>query len=389
MAYENYEEVQEQEQEIQTTFSKKIVKTPEDLVFYTDTDDRGYPIYLLPNGEISIKRKPQGLKIAGVIYVKTVEKVNEEVTHPLYQQAVDAIKDIMGEPPRWIYRSKIVYEIYRGDMEQLLGEATGYAIKLETPSKFSGDKFAAKKAFASAYDAKRRIAAKYKEFENRVYVKGEYGRRGRAYVNVVLKLPIASEELKQLFERLVTQIEVKKEEKEIEVKEETVVKKEEKKEVTAASVNIEEIERRIRQLEEELLVLKSKLELLKSRSAADGGASSSSELTNLSHDDHDDEDVCPRCGKTGRRYTLRRNGKPYIYYVHYNYKQRQFCYIGPAEKYDYVERFHNLALTNFKDANYYDTLAQVITLIVQKSKDKTEARRRVIETVLRTLEVEV
>ncbi|MEM4439482.1 MAG: hypothetical protein QW680_12730 [Pyrobaculum sp.] len=377
MAYEfePQEETQEEVQEKQTTFSKKIVKTPEDLVFYTDTDDKGYPIYLLPNGEISIKRKPQGVKIAGVIYVKTVEEVNEEVTHPLYQQAVDAIKDIMGEPPRWIYRSKIVYEIYRGDMEQLLGEATGYAIKLETPSKFSGDKFAAKKAFAAAYDAKRRIAAKYKEFENRVYVKGEYGRRGRAYVNVVLKLPIASEELKQLFERLVTQIEVKKEEKEIEVKEETV-----------AAIDLEEIEERIKRLEEELYALKAILQLLKSqRGAADSDASSSSELTNLSHDD---EDVCPRCGRVGRRYVLKRNGKPYIYYVHYSGKKREFCYIGPAEKYDYVERFHNLLLTNFKDANYYDTLAQVITLIVQKSKDKAEARRRVIETVLRTLGVE-
>ncbi|MEM4964981.1 MAG: hypothetical protein QXT13_12620 [Pyrobaculum sp.] len=388
MAYENYEEVQEQEQEIQEkqTFSK-VVKTPEDVIYYTDTDDKGYPIYITALNTVKLKKRPDAV-IKGVVYVKTVEEAKDDITHPLFDVAVEAIKDITGGPPRWIYRTKIVYEIYRGEMEELLGEAVGYAIRIVTPSKYSGDKYAAKKAFASAYDAKRRIAVKYKEFENRVYVVGEYGRRGRAYVNIVIKLPVATEEFSRLISQLIEEKkdeEEKKEESRKEEKKEVVeVKKEEKKEV----VDLEEIERRIRQLEEELLVLKSKLELLKSQRGADSGASSSSELTNLSHDD-EDEDVCPRCGKTGRRYVLKRNGKPYIYYVHYNAKQRQFCYIGPAEKYDYVERFHNLALTNFKDADYYDTLAQVITLIVQKSKDKTEAKKRIIETVLRSLQIDL
>ncbi|MEM4847530.1 MAG: hypothetical protein QW794_07225, partial [Thermosphaera sp.] len=249
--------------------------------------------------------------------------------------------------------------------------------------------FAAKKAFAAAYDAKRRIAAKFVELADRVYITGEYGRRGRAYVNIVIKLPIASEEFSRLVSQLIEEKkeEVKEEEKEIkEVKEIAEVKKEEKKEVVT---DLEEIEEKIKRLEEELYALKAKLQLLKSQRGADSGASSSSELTNLSHDDHDDEDVCPRCGRQGKRYTLKRGNKLYVYYVHYNGGKREFCYIGPAERYDYVERFHNLALTNFKDADYYDTLAQVVSLIVQKSKDKTEAKKRIIETVLRTLQIDL
>ena len=264
MTYENYEEVQEQEiQEKQTTFSK-VVKTPDDVIYYTDTDDKGYPIYITALNTVKLKKRPDAV-IKGVVYVKTVEKAEDDITHPLFDVAVEAIKDIMGEPPRWIYKYKIVYEIYRGEMEELLGEAVGYAIRIVTPSKFSGDKYAAKKAFASAYDAKRRIAVKYKEFENRVYVEGEYGRRGRAYVNIVIKLPIATEEFSRLVSQLIKKEEVEEEEKEIkEVKEIAEVRKEEKKE----AVDLEEIERRIRRLEEELLVLKSKLELLKSRGAA-------------------------------------------------------------------------------------------------------------------------
>jgi len=274
MAYENYEEVQEQEiQEKQTTFSK-VVKTPEDVIYYTDTDDKGYPIYITVLNTVRLKKRPDAV-IKGVIYVKAIEKA-EEITHPLFEHAINAMKDVTGEQPSWIYRTKIVYEIYRGEMEELLGEAAGYAIKIVTPSKFSGDKYAAKKAFASAYDAKRRIAVKYKEFENRVYVEGEYGRRGRAYVNIVIKLPIATEEFSRLVSQLIKKEEVEEEEKEIkEVKEIAEVRKDEKEEVVEVEkeekkevVDLEEIERRIRQLEEELLVLKSKLELLKSRGAA-------------------------------------------------------------------------------------------------------------------------
>ncbi|MEM4557853.1 MAG: hypothetical protein QW251_03575 [Desulfurococcaceae archaeon] len=268
MTYENYEEVQEQEQEIQEnqTVLSKVVKTPEDVIYYTDTDDRGYPIYITALNTVKLKKRPDAV-IKGVVYVKSVEEAKEDITHPLFDVAVEAIKDITGGPPRWIYRNKIVYEIYRGEMEELLGEATGYAIRIVTPSKFSGDKYAAKKAFAAAYDAKRRIVAKYKEFENRVYITGEYGRRGRAYVNIVIKLPIVTEE----FSRLVSQLIEKKEE----VEEEETVRKEEKEEVVEVEkeekkevADLEEIERRIRRLEEELLVLKSKLELLKSKGAA-------------------------------------------------------------------------------------------------------------------------
>jgi hypothetical protein len=42
----------------------RFARSPEDLVFYTDTDESDYPIYLLPNYEIRMKKRPEAQRFA-------------------------------------------------------------------------------------------------------------------------------------------------------------------------------------------------------------------------------------------------------------------------------------------------------------------------------------
>ncbi|MEM2863361.1 MAG: hypothetical protein QXW20_07625 [Ignisphaera sp.] len=65
-------------------------------------------------------------------------------------------------------------------------------------------------------------------------------------------------------------------------------------------------------------------------------------------------DVCPRCGLMGTRSVEKRNGRFYVYYVHYVGKSGKLrkCYIGPVEGYRYVEKLHSLALDNLEDVDY-------------------------------------
>ncbi|MEM1694593.1 MAG: hypothetical protein QW456_10320 [Ignisphaera sp.] len=65
-------------------------------------------------------------------------------------------------------------------------------------------------------------------------------------------------------------------------------------------------------------------------------------------------DMCPRCGLMGTRSVEKRNGRFYVYYVHYDSKSGKLrkCYIGPVEGYRYVEKLHSLALDNLEDVDY-------------------------------------
>jgi hypothetical protein len=61
--------------------------------------------------------------------------------------------------------------------------------------------------------------------------------------------------------------------------------------------------------------------------------------------------LCPRCGGLGYLERRRRGGHGehvYIYVVHREGKKVHKCYLG-AEKYDYVERFHDIGLAGMHD----------------------------------------
>lgn len=192
--------------ESDTTPSSKlrVVRFPEDLIFYTDTDASDYPLFITPNYEVYTKRRPS--EIVATFYVKKVSKVDANLSHELLNKAIEVMKDVTKKPPEAISNIEITYEVYEGDMERLVAEVRAYAIKVfsvDTP--YSERKFQSKKAWAVGYDWKKRITAKAPELEKYVYVDGSEGNKGRAKVWVVVKLPIPTEDFVKAFNAVLKQ----------------------------------------------------------------------------------------------------------------------------------------------------------------------------------------
>ncbi|MEM4454892.1 MAG: hypothetical protein QXT28_09295 [Thermofilaceae archaeon] len=187
---------------------KRVARTPEELIFFTDTGQQDYPIFIAPGLEVSIKRRPQA-GILATFYVTSVEALEEgeeaeKVTHPLLEKAINTVQEVTKNEAK-VKKLKITYEIYRGDREELLGTAVGYAIKVRSvDSPYSGDKWESKRAYAIAFDWKKRIAARAPELSPFLYVDGKSAKRGKAWAWVVVKLPVATPELAQLFKAAVT-----------------------------------------------------------------------------------------------------------------------------------------------------------------------------------------
>lgn len=194
--------------------NSRVVVSVEDLVFYTNTDESSYPIYVDANRKLWIKTKPfevvkdeygverkrrLNVPVVATFYVKRVEEASENTPHELLEKAVDVVKEVTMSSVT-VKRLVITYEVYAGEMDRLLGEAKAYAIKVMTAyTPYSGVKYSGRKAWAIGYEWKKRIVAKAPELEKYVYLKGEEGRKERAYVRVIVKLPVPTQELVNLF----------------------------------------------------------------------------------------------------------------------------------------------------------------------------------------------
>jgi len=184
---------------------KRIATSPEALIFYTNTDESNYPIYLSEDREVFIKRRPKESRIVATFVLKSVSELNAELSHQLFSVAIEALKEITKSEPEKILKFELQYEAYRGDMETFIGEAKAYCIKLiSKETTFSGLKHERSKAWAVGFDWARRISAKYPALNGYCYVKGEEGNKGRAYVHVTVKLPIPTPEFTRLFNEALT-----------------------------------------------------------------------------------------------------------------------------------------------------------------------------------------
>ncbi|MEM2363836.1 MAG: hypothetical protein QXQ20_09105 [Candidatus Nezhaarchaeales archaeon] len=180
----------------------RYVNSAEDLVLYTDTDQKEYPLFIAANREVYVKKRPKD--VTATFYVKNVSKTDVELKHDLLNTSISIIKELTGEEAV-MERLEIVYEVYVGDRERLVGEAKAYAIRIITCyTPYSGAKFGRAKAWAIGFDWKKRIAAREPRLEKYVYIKGEEGRKGRAYVRVVVKLPVVTDEFVKLFNMALT-----------------------------------------------------------------------------------------------------------------------------------------------------------------------------------------
>jgi len=177
--------------------TKKVVMAPEDLVLYTDTDQKEYPLFITSSREVYVKKRPKD--VTATFYVKNVSKTDVELKHDLLNTSISIIKELTGEEAV-MERLEIVYEVYVGDRERLVGEAKAYAIRIITCyTPYSGAKFGRAKAWAIGFDWKKRIAAREPRLEKYMYVKGEEWGKGRANVRLYIKLPVVTDEFVKVF----------------------------------------------------------------------------------------------------------------------------------------------------------------------------------------------
>jgi hypothetical protein len=249
---------------------KRVVRTAADLVFYTDTDESEYPIYLTAEREVWLKAKPHhvvaldeyttakryDIPVIAMFYV-TCERLEdgEQVTHPLFEVAIAAVREITKKEPE-VVKYAITYEVFRGESE-LLGEARAFAIRIlsrETP--YSGVKHARDRAWAVGYAWKKRLAAKYPQLAPFTYLVGERGKHLRAYVRLVVKLPVTTPDFVKLFDAALSQAPAAS------------------TPAPAVPAEVQELERLIAEKERELAELKARLEALKRLRSVSGRVAS-------------------------------------------------------------------------------------------------------------------
>jgi hypothetical protein len=89
-------------------------------------------------------------------------------------------------------------------------------------------------------------------------------------------------------------------------------------------------------------------------------------------------DVCPKCGDLGYIVVEPRGRdryrREYVFMVHIKEragKKRKIrkCYLGPVDKYKYVDRVHGLfALTNLVDQDYLEVVKSAVDKYVERAK---------------------
>jgi site-specific DNA-adenine methylase len=230
-------------------FISKYAKSPEELVFYTDTDQRDYPIYLLPDLEIRYKRRPADVEKYAIFHVRSVELVDsycarnimylslctsavtevpslDEFIKKYNAELFKTIINTIEEKDRRVnvYAVIVKYEIYNGDYEELLGDAEAKALflKIQPPYPLRADE---KTKFAITYSFLKRLLAKLpqdirEKVEKLAYVSVDHVERKLGRFPVIkIKLPVPSSEFREFFEKAKKYIEEL--EKEVEEEPET------------------------------------------------------------------------------------------------------------------------------------------------------------------------
>jgi len=167
----------------------RFAKTVEELIFYTDTSQEDYPVYLSNNFEVKIKKKPEDAEKFAVFHLKTVSvpegyddgntaysklrprlpwsyNTTKNVTMDHYlssypQLPLKAIIDVARDVKAKVFlrTMQLKYEVYKGDYEDYVAEvpATVVAVYLQPPyDERSWDD----KKFAITFSTLKRFLAK-------------------------------------------------------------------------------------------------------------------------------------------------------------------------------------------------------------------------------------
>jgi len=214
-------------------FPPRFAKSPDELVFYTDTDQSDYPIYLTPSLEVKIKKKPEDVERYATFHLKSVEVASHyDAERYVYrglpallpragpEKEVKDLNDYVKAYPQlplqtifnvasdlkckvYVRELKLSYEVYKRDYEELVAEvpATVLAVILEPPY---ADKFESQR-FAITYSTLKRLVSKLPPdlatvIQKIAYVDKVTGRRSGTLPFIKIKFCLPNPELVKAFE---------------------------------------------------------------------------------------------------------------------------------------------------------------------------------------------
>ncbi|MCC6049719.1 MAG: hypothetical protein LM580_03380 [Thermofilum sp.] len=216
-------------QQTEKKYEPRYVHAPADLVFFTDTDDEGYPIYVLNDRSLQYKRLPKGTTPLATFHVKKVSvfarlgesgwsdtlsssffspadpaaepsEIEEKYGIPLTLLLTAAKEFAAYEKEVFAKIIEITYEVYRGEYGDFIAEAPARFLHIAIVPKYS--KLAPEKQrWAITYSTLKRMRQKhpiFAQYEKFTYVKKkEVGAQDRPYI--VIKIPLPSPEFEKAF----------------------------------------------------------------------------------------------------------------------------------------------------------------------------------------------
>jgi DNA-directed RNA polymerase subunit L len=208
-------------------FTPRYARSSEELIFYTDTSDYDYPIYLLPNFEVRIKKRPADVEKFAVFHLKskeTIEMYDEYADFiymllpkskdvsidsyiarcPQLKDIVKVVEDVNGIVHLRTY--KLTYEVYKGDYSEFVAEADATVVMMYITPPYSKNMPVDQK-FAITYTTLKRIVSKLspevsQTFQRYAYIDKLADSRGRLFPIIKLKICMVSDELRRAFDEV-------------------------------------------------------------------------------------------------------------------------------------------------------------------------------------------
>ncbi|MFP3239965.1 MAG: hypothetical protein RXQ94_02405 [Caldivirga sp.] len=200
----------------------KFARTPNELVFNTDTDQYDYPIFVDPlTAKMYIKHEPEDVDHYSVFYVKSVVYVAKEdetmkiigeaekqglFDKKAFELALNAVKALLNAR---VYHKEINYEVYKGNYEELVANVKAYAVFIEaevsrgwgnTVERGSDEK----RQWAIAYSYLKRLKAQLPaNLHGNIYLKTQDVSKRRYKILLVIKFPIPTPEFNDAFNKAV------------------------------------------------------------------------------------------------------------------------------------------------------------------------------------------
>jgi hypothetical protein len=170
----------------------------EKILMSIPLDDKDYPVYIISDGEISIKKLPE--KYIASVYVKNVDGTHQftidEAMKNINDEIIKAINDIVGRVET--EKFTIFIEVYNASND-FLGESN------ETLYKYAGERYSIrdqKQAWAMAFSYEKRFRAKYPNLAQQVLVKANVHVTKNYWPGLIVKLTTPSDKFLQLLNQV-------------------------------------------------------------------------------------------------------------------------------------------------------------------------------------------